>query len=165
MSKFVGVLPGSRPPISLKVTAAMVLHAAVTRSSADANTASAATNGKIYGHLEQAVIVAATDWADINLNLHNPKPAYVNETVTVRHWQTFEVEGADHILLAGTGQIAGGTATQTPLVYYINSGAPVLRIAQSGEYATHNLLAQLTPEEGSGVRLLVEELPTTRLIP
>lgn len=156
--KFVTLLKGSRPDLTLQITAAMTLWAAVVPSSANAVVAARAANGKFYGFTTQAVASGAPSYQELLIPQECPKTAALNDHVTVEHWAEFEAEGADYLLLAGTGQIAAGTPVDTPLTYYVNSGVAVLRVAQTGELATHRIKAQLNPEESGGVRIWVTEV-------
>ena len=88
--------------------------------------------------------------------LHIKTPVKKGTEATARRVKLLEVEGAERIVVSGTGAITTGTAAQTGLEW--NAGK--LRVAQAGNEVAGYLRAQLTPlypEDGTA-RLLVELL-------
>ena len=104
---------------------------------------------------------------DIVFNNQLFRPDLIGSACSSRQSRVEEVEGAEVLLLEGTGAITGDIAPRTPL----STVDGKLRIAQAGVAASEGqpavledeiygyLVTQLTPEiDGNTVRILVETL-------
>jgi hypothetical protein len=74
---------------------------------------------------------------------------------SVERAEALELEGVGHIMTSGTGSIGTGTSTGSKLSFT----AGRIRVAQTGDIAQFELVAQLTPEVVGDVRISVEEIP------
>lgn len=82
-------------------------------------------------------------------------PFLAQKEGTLEDADEFEAEGSDFLKTgAGTGQITGATAAGTKLSF--ESG--VLYVAQEGDVAQYELIAQMTPEVDGGVRIWVKKI-------
>lgn len=142
--------------ISLIVPTAAVIHKAVGYLSTDITKTALAAGRNFVGHLKTAVVDGGATLAQIVLPHQFDKPEATGQAVAIERWWEFEVEGTDHVTQTGTGAVEAEQAVFTKLSYV----AGVLRVAQTGDEATHELLANLTPESAvSGTRrILVREL-------
>lgn len=81
-------------------------------------------------------------------------PTLVGEQATLERADAIEVEGADYIVLSGTGAITGGTTLGTELSF----AGGKLRQKQASDRAIFKLREFVTPLTGGNLRLFAEAI-------
>lgn len=175
MSKhFIGHRPHSSEIVSLLTEAALVQHKFVGYKANSTTTAAVAEGRNFVGNVRQAVTTngVTTDhhFPGLSERLFT-MPVKVGDHVDVQRWAEFECEGTDFLQLdsAEDGPVTTATAQFTKLALV----GGILRVAQPGDVATHELLAAnltiqdttITTGTITNARCLIRELPSAETIP
>ncbi len=157
---------GPEEPVAVASEAALPRGTFLTRSDADPTLGVAATDH--YLGVNTRAVVTSRDPLDLlqPLGLELPVVARVGSTgdggmVSLVRVLEGEAEGADHLVLSGTGLISSGTAVGTELGIFGGK----LRVAQEGDVAFFRLTAKPTPVTADAVRIRFEALGSAVIVP